>query len=780
MLDRWSLLIIRFRWAVIAVALLMSLGAGWGASQLQLKSDYRELFSPGDPKIEAFNRLQDTFSQSDNVMFVIAPSSGNVFEPKVLAMVEALTAAAWQLPYSQRVDSITNFQHTYADGDELIVSDLVEDALGLDEKALQEIRHIAINEKQLKGRLITEASNVTGVVATMHFPDLSNNVYGETVRAAEKLVEQFRLEYPNIDIYLSGMVVGNSTTTDVILKDAGFLMPIMALLITFMLYVLLRSFLATVATMIILSLSLTLAMGVMGFLGLPVTGPAAAAPVIIITIAVADSVHILISYFYLTGEGRTKKQAVMGSLQSNFFPILLTSVTTAIGFLSMNFSASPPFQVLGSVSAIGVMFAFLLSITVLPALIMIMPISTRAINAVQASWLQRWIEKIILQPKMYLVASGLLIAALLIAIPKNEVNDQITKFYDVDLPFRQAVDFSNKHLVGVSTLEYGLINTAEGGVNNPEFLHSVDRFTQWLLQQPEVKQVSSISDTMRRLNMNLHGGDEEWYRIPASQELAAQYLFLYEMSLPQGLDLTNQIDFSKTETRVIISLEELSTRDILQLEARFNGWLDSHLSNVEYYDSSLALMLAHVSVDNSVGGFLSTGIAIILISAIMGVALGSLQMGGLSLLLNILPAVMAFGTWGLLVGQVGLSIATAVGMTLGIVVDNTVHLLSKYIKAKEQEKLTNNEAIRYAFSHVGMALIVSNVVLLTGFFVLAQSDFMLNQHMGYFTGVTIISALAVDFIFLPALLVILGNPKKRSPIPNQNYEGVSRLVSKSP
>ncbi|MFT5717836.1 MAG: putative RND superfamily exporter protein [Oleiphilaceae bacterium] len=760
MINRWFFNIVHFRWVVILASVLLAIAAGWGGQYLEMKSDYREFFAEDDPQRAAFNRLQDTYAQSDTVFFVIAPNDGVVFQRDVLSMVESLTDAAWQLPHSLRVDSLTNFQHTTADEEGLVVENLVEDATRLTDTEIAAIKGVALKESLIAGKLITGPANVTGVAVTINLPGESNDEFGEVARAARVIADEYRVLYPEIDIYLSGMIMGNNTTTELIEQDAALLVPLMGLIIVFTLLLLLRSVRATLAAVTVIVMTLVSTMGLMGWLGFSITGPSSSAPIIIVTIAVADCVHILVSYFFLSREGLSKTPAILKSMKINFGPIFLTSVTTAIGFLSMNYSDSPPFQVLGTVSAIGVMVAFLLSITLLPALMAAMlPVKKAEVVKDNGGVLKPLADRVIKHPLSFFWGVVAISTLLFTAIQKNEVNDEFVKFFGTNQEFRQAVDFSNEHLVGVSTIEYALVSPNEGGINSPEFLQQLDQFSEWLLTQPEVKQVTSLSDTMKRLNRDMHAGDEAWYKIPESTELAAQYLLLYEMSLPFGLDMTNQIDFDKLETRVTASLEELNTNKMLALEARISLWLETQLPEIEFYDSSGTVMFAHLSVNNSYSSLISTGIALILISIILTFALKSLKMGLVSLLVNIAPAALAFGVWGLLVGQIGLSISVAIGMTLGIVVDNTVHFLSKYLNARREQGLSTEAAIRYAFSHVGTALLVCNAVLISGFLVLAQSNFMLNSDMGYFTALTFALALAVDFLFLPPFLMFIE--KKR-------------------
>jgi len=761
MVNRWFFNVIHYRWLIILASIFMCIAAGWGAQYLEMKSDYREYFAESDPQRASFNRLQDTYAQSDTVFFVVAPTDEVVFQRDVLQMLEELTDAAWQLPFSLRVDSLTNFQHTTADEEGLVVENLVEDASTLSSDKIEAIKTIALNESLLAGKLITDASNVTGVAITINLPGESNDEFGEVARAARVIADEYRVKYPDIDIYLSGMIMGNNTTTELIEQDAALLVPLMGGIIIVTLLLLLRSVRATLATVMVIVMTLVSTMGLMGWIGFSITGPSSSAPIIIVTIAVADCVHILVSYFFLAREGLSKTPAILKSLKINLGPIFLTSLTTAIGFLSMNFSDSPPFQILGTVSAMGVVIAFLLSITVLPALMAIMlPVKDVAAVKDNSGVLRPLADRVLKHPLSFFWGVMAVSVLLFTAIPKNEINDEFTKFFNKNQEFRQAVDFSNEHLVGVSTIEYALISPYEGGINHPEFLQKLDRFSQWLLTQPEVKQVTSLSDTMKRLSRDMHAGQSEWYKIPETKELAAQYLLLYEMSLPFGLDMTNQIDFDKLETRVTASLEELNTDEMLALEARVSMWLETQYPELEFYDSSGTVMFAHLSVNNSYSSLISTGIALVLISFILTFALSSLKMGLVSLLVNIAPAALAFGVWGLLVGQVGLSISVAVGMTLGIVVDNTVHFLSKYLNARREQGLSSESAIRYAFSHVGTALLVCNAVLISGFLVLAQSDFMLNRDMGYFTALTFALALLVDFLFLPPFLLLIEKKNK--------------------
>jgi hypothetical protein len=270
-----------------------------------------------------------------------------------------------------------------------------------------------------------------------------------------------------------------------------------------------------------------------------------------------------------------------------------------------------------------------------------------------------------------------------------------------------------------------------------------------------------LTDTFKRLNQSMHGDSSDWYRLPAERELAAQYLLLYEMSLPYGLDLNNQINIDKSATRMTVMLYNMTTNSVLELEQRSRQWMQDNLPPSMQNDAaSPTLMFSHIGERNIRSMLLGTTVALLLISLILVFALRSPRIGLLSLLPNLIPAALAFGVWGLFVGQIGLALSVVTGMTLGIVVDDTVHFLSKYLRARREKGLDAQDAVRYAFSTVGLALVVTSIVLIAGFMVLTFSAFTLNSNMAFMTAVTIFFALIADFLLLPPLLMAVDGKEK--------------------
>ena len=744
----------------ITVFLLVMLAAS-GASKLTFKSDYRVFFGKENPQLNAFENMQATFTKNDNVSFVVAPKDGQVFSEDALTAIFKLTEESWQIPYSSRVDSLTNYQHTVAIGDDLIVEDLLLELELLKEKNLDELKSISLSEPLLINRLINKDASVTVVNATIQLPGIDPvTELPEVVTKVREIREQILSEHPNLDIYLSGLVMMNNAFTEASLNDNATLVPIMFAIVAIAMIFLLKSITSSIATIIIVIFSILTTMGLAGWLGFYLTGPSASAPTVILTLAVADCIHILSTMLYEMRHGAEKRNALMKSLKINFQPILLTSVTTAIGFMSMNFSDSPPFADLGNLVAMGVMLAFVFSVTVFPALIMLLPMKVKSEADRKTDFMDRIADFVIEKRRILLPSFAAAIVVLVAFVPQNVLNDDFVKYFDTSVDFRQSTDFMQERLSGINTIEIELKSGESNGISDPQYLNLMENFNAWILEQPETDHSNAITYIFSRLNKNMHGDDQSYYRLPDNRELAAQYLLLYEMSLPYGLDLNNQLDVDKAATRMVITVKNLTSEELLSIENRINQWFATNAPNFEANVASPSLMFAHIGQRNITSMLIGTSGALILISILLGFALRSPKFGLISLIPNLVPAGMGFGLWYFIDGQVGLGLSVVAGMTLGIVVDDTVHFLSKYIHARREYGNDSIQAVRYAFNSVGRALWITTLVLVAGFLVLAQSSFKLNADMGLLTAITILIALIVDFLFLPPLLIKLDPSKE--------------------
>ncbi len=782
-LDRFAVqltrAVIQYRWLVLIIAVAMAAGIGSGASKLEFSANYRTFFSSENPELTAFENLQATYTKNDNILFVIESEDETVFTNTTLAAVEELTAEAWKIPYAIRVDSITNFQHTRAIGDDLIVEDLVKAANNLTSAELANREATALAEPLLRNQLITESAAATAVNVVLQYPEKSLTEVPEAVGAARELRDRIEAEFGGIEISLTGVSMLNNAFSEVGQQDAASLMPLMFLAIFAMTWLIIRSLAATFATLLVIALSTMVGMGVAGFAGVKLTPISMSATIVILTLAVADSIHILISLRGLMREGITKLDALAEAVRLNFMPVTITSLTTVVGFLSLNFSDSPPFWHLGNITAVGITAAWLFSLTLLPAIVSLLPFKVK--QTVEPEWSQRAMDRlagmVIVNRRKLLTGIGAGAALLIAFIPTIEFNDQWIEYFGESIEFRTDSDQALQHF-GTAPIEFSVPAIDAGGVSEPEYLANLEDFAEFLRSQPEVTHVYSISDIMKRLNKNMHADDPSYYRIPDNRELSAQYLLLYELSLPYGLDLNDRINIDKSASRVTATLSNATTSETKKLLNASRAWMsDNWPDYMQAQPTSAQVMFTYITDRNVQNMMIGTIAAIFAIALIMMLALRSFRLGLLSMVPNGLPILTTFGAWAILVGEVGFSVATVASISLGIIVDDTVHFLSKFVRARDEKGLSAEDSIRYAFHNVGMAIVVNTIILVVGFMVLTASAFKLNADMGIMTILAIVFALILDFLFLPALLLIGSKEEDTQSVGNAEPVLVSAKLS---
>ncbi|HDY7422909.1 TPA: MMPL family transporter [Vibrio vulnificus] len=754
--ERTSLLAFstRFSFWTLIISLIAIVATAMGAKNLYFRGDYNIFFDGSNAQLQAFDEIQTTFAKTDNIALVLAPKSGDVFDQRTLTQIQEMTEQAWQVPYSSRVDSLANYQHTEAVDDALLVEDLLYQSYSLTAERIAKVRTIAMSEPLLVNALVSEKGDVAVINITMQMPGVDETAeVNEVVAYVEQMLSHYRAQYPDVTIYKAGIIAMNHSFAMAAQNDSATLVPTMLLVILVFLTLMLRSFLSVLATLVVIIGAIVATLGIVGWAGMFLHVASVNVPTLIMTLAVADCVHVIASMRHFMRQGMPKAQAIHRSVTLNFVPIIITSVTTAIGFLMMNMSDSPVLRDFGNLSALGVMIACVLSVSLLPALLNLLPVRFSAKQAAKSSdIMDKLADLVVHRRNVLLPLSIVVIAGSAALIPYNKVNDESVKYFDTSSEFRQAADFMEQRISGMTTMSIAIKTHQSQGIASPEFLAVLGEFTHWLREQPETDHVASLSDIYKRLNKNMHGDDNAYYALPAERELAAQYLLLYEMSLPFGLDLNNQVNVDKSSVKLQLTVKNLGSVELVALEERLYQWFASHAPQYQVVASSPSLMFAHIGETNMASMLSTLPITLILISALMIFALRSWRLGMISLVPNIAPAVIGFGLWALISGEINLGLSVVVTLTLGIVVDDAVHFLAKYQHARKAGQ-NAEQAVRYAFHTVGRALWITTAVLVAGFSVLAMSQFRLNSDMGQLSAIVIFVALVIDFVLLPSLLM---------------------------
>ncbi|EHH1218647.1 MMPL family transporter [Vibrio parahaemolyticus] len=771
--SKYSLLVLLATIFLIIVATI-------GGKNLYFRGDYDIFFDGTNKQLLAFDEIQTTFAKTDNLAIVIAPEDGDIFTPQTLSLVQKITVDAWQVPYSSRVDSIANYQHTEAFDDDLLVEDLLYSEYELTPERISKVKSIALSEPVLKSALVSEKGDVTVVNITVQLPEMDKTAeVEEVVSSINAMIDRYQRAYPDVTFHKAGIIAMNHAFMTAAQDDSSTLVPTMLVVILVFLTIMLRSILSVIATLIVIIGSVMATMGISGWAGMFLSTATVNVPTLIMTLAVADCVHVIATMRQSMKNGFTKAQSIERSIALNFVPILITSVTTAIGFLMMNMSDSPVLRDFGNLSALGVMVACFLSVTLLPALLKLLPIHVKMETSQdQKHVMDRLGDFVVSQRRALLPLSVAVIVVCASLIPLNKVNDESVEYFGQRNEFRQAADFMEERISGMTNISIAIKTNESQGIAAPDFLNTIGEFSSWLRDQPETDHVATLADVYKRLNKNMHGDDEAYYSLPQERELAAQYLLLYEMSLPYGLDLNNQINVDKSSIKMVLTVANLGSVELVDLENRIYQWFAEHAPQYQVVASSPSLMFAHIGETNMASMLSTLPITLVLISALLIFALRSVRLGLISLMPNIAPAVIGFGLWALISGEINLGLSVVVTLTLGIVVDDAVHFLSKYQRAR-REGQTAEQAVRYAFHTVGRALWITTVVLVAGFSVLAMSSFRLNADMGQLSAIVIFIALVVDFLFLPTLLMLFDKKAylQESPSDNARLKASSTITA---
>ena len=612
---------------------------------------------------------------------------------------------------------------------------------------------------------MTSEGDATAINVTLQFPELSNDEVPEVAFAARDIRERMEEKYPELQMAISGGGLLNMAFMESGLADNTTLVPLMFLIVILLTFVTVRSFSATISLFLVIILSVLATVGAAGVMRVPLTPISLSSLIVVLTLAVADGIHILLTFRQNMQKGMAKRDALVDAIRVNFLAVGITSLTTIVGFMALNFSDSPPFWHLGNMSAVGIFSAWFLSITFFPALLSLLPAKAAARSDYVGRYtvMDRFADFVLPRKNAFAMLSLPGVVALVSMIPRLDLNDQWTQYLDRRIEFRRDTDAISKFF-GLFTVDFSVEAGEPSGIYEPEYLERLEAFAEWLETQPNVAHVYSLSDVMKRLNKNLNADDPSYYRLPDDRELAAQYLLLYELSLPYGLDLNDRVNIDKSATRLTVTMEDGPTQETKDLLIAATAYLEENFpEDLRPTPTSTQVMFTFITDRNVEQMIQGTILAILAISGIMVLTFRSVKLGILSLVPNTLPIATAFGAWALLVGEIGFSVSVVAAISLGIVVDDTVHLITKYVRARREQGLSAEDAIRYSFNTVGVAIIVNTVILSIGFSVLMFSTFKVTVDMGLLTSLSIVFALILDFLLLPALLIWTDGNRSTKP-----------------
>jgi predicted RND superfamily exporter protein len=751
---------IRFPWLTLLISTLLIFVMSAGAANLLFTTDFRTYFSDDNPQLKAFEQIEADFNKQDTLVFLVEQSNetDSILNPVTLDFIRLLTDAAWQIPYSRRVDSLSNFQRIESTDEEMVIDDLIPNDVEYSVSFLQQLESYINEQPRIKGTLVNSELNLSLIRVNITLPDNNEGATKELVDYARKMLADLleQPEYHNIKVQLLGTAIVNLALAEAVEQDMAVLIPASYLLIFGLIVLLARSYAGTFSALTMTLLTVSAVFGLLGWLGKSLTPVVGAVPSMIMIIVIADCMHILVSYQHYLREGQKKLVALQSSVSTNLKPVVITSVTTAIGLLCLNFSESPPYRDLGNLVAAGALIAGLLSLTWFPALLAVLPAPKKLPNT-ESGWVKRLInafaQTLIRNPKPILSVSLIALLLAIVGLFKLEFNEQWHQYYDESFAVRKALDTQNEKLHGVNFIQYSVGSGSPDGIYDVAYQQQLDALTQWIQQQPRVGYVDSLSAQVKEINRKLNNDLDSEYVIPDQRQIIAQSMLAYELSLPFGMGLEEAINIDKSSTRLTVYIKKSTSKQLVSLDESIRFWAQKNSPDLNLSEGSgLDMVFAQISDRNTESLIKGTALALVLISVLLIFILKSVRLGLISIVPNILPAVFAYGVWGFLVGRIDLGLSIVACMGLGLVVDDTVHFLSKYQFARQFGQDARS-AVQYAFNTVGVAMLITSVVLIAGFALLVFSPFSPTSGMGALLSLTVLFAILIDFILLPYLLI---------------------------
>ena len=514
----------------------------------------------------------------------------------------------------------------------------------------------------------------------------------------------------------------------------------------------------------VIIMSISAVLGFAGWIGIKFNNLTATVPHILIAISVADAVHILVTFFQFRSAGLERKQAAHQTLVKNLQPTLLTSISTAIGFYSFASAEILPIVYMGILAGTGTLLAWAITIFILGPLMAYLPVKVKAkpqaikpdqahpLAIRYAGWLQRHRFAII---GVFVLFTG---TAVYLAL-QNEINSNPFKYFAEDVPTRVANEFAEERIGGMLGMEITIDSGVADGVKDPEFLKKVEAYQEWIDDLPHISKTLAITDIIKQTNRSLEGDRQSAYVIPDDQDLVAQEMFLYSMSLPQNMDLNNRVTLDNDMLRLtaMSSLHDSkqSLKEIARVEAKAKEMgLDAYVTG--------KMPLYHGMNPYVVNAFIrSISLALVLVSLLMVFTFRSVSLGMLSMIPNTVPLVFGAGLMFLLNKPLDIGTVLVTSTCLGIAVDDTIHFLANYNRWRRLG-VSRQEAVAQVITHTGPALAVTTLVLVMAFSTFAFSSFVPNINFGIITAIVLTSALVTDATLLPAMLLSRGAFERKS------------------
>lgn len=722
-----------------------------------MDGSYRIWFGEGSQTLQDYDSFRRTFGNDDAVIIAFQDKEG-IFTPKALESIDRITQALWQMKYIARVDSITNYQYVHAnpeEPDDIVVEDFIQDIEEATPEYLANRKQIAVNDPLIVDRLISRDGTTTMISARL-VPKVNDD--SDKSMEIMQLVQEIlkpEIERTGYKYWLNGGPPLTQSFVTVASSD-GIFIPIVIFASMVLLLFLFRRVGGALMPIGVVTLTFLVVWTIQILLGYKLNNFTINIPVFIVAIGIADAVHVYSVWILYRQEGVENTQAVIKSMQKNLLPIFLTSLTTAIGFATLTISKVVPVFTLGLATASGAVLAFVISVVWMPALLLLRkkPFKAHVIERTQNRQPIGYGRFIVNHSKQIVLITTVIFGTVAVGLLHIKVDSNTIRYFDKKVEIRQSTEFLMANLTGPMAYEIVVDSGSHQGIKEPQFLQTVELFYKdFQTRFPDVRHLSSLMDTVKRFNKVVNHDD----RIPDDKNLIAQYLLLYSLSLPQGMEINDKMDIHEQQLRITGQVNIVDTsKDLEMINYITDWWAKTPYSASVQGQTAMFAYMQHDVTDTLI---YSLSLAIVLVSLVMLMIFKRFKILWIFILPNLLPVILVVGLMGWMGINIDIGVAISGAIIIGVAIDDTIHFLVKYFDARKRGlgmEETFDEVLRYA----GKAILFTTIILTVAFSLFAFSNFVPNQNFGIVTAFALVVALVIDMLLLPALLCLADGDKQ--------------------
>ena len=741
---------------LIMLATVITLLLSAGILRTSFDTSLNALLTESDPYLDELELLSDEFPTNSEIRFAfIAQPGETIFTPPVLNAIAELKETFTTIPRIRGITTILEF--TSPETQARLFSKPLEE---YSTPELLEVSENARKDRLLTNNLLSKNGALTFAVITLNSRDIANEERLEIATAVLDLQSQLRLSNPEVTLFANADVLLEQSSQQAMIDDLTTLLPIVILLCVLVICYCFKSITLGICILAHVLFTVLCTVGTLGYLSFAFNNISIIAPLVVVIISVATSVHIISVYKQALHKGQSKVASMRHSMGYNFQPVTLAALTTAIGFSSLNMCSSPAVQDFGRIVAIGIIFSYLLTLFMLPSLLIWLSKRPKNSDPTDIPFLQNQLQQIIdftnLHDKRIFWTCSTIAVVTLLMLPLNETDFDRLDFVAADSEIRQYYDVVSEHMNRGPALTYGIDSALENGAIDPIFLIKIDEFSQWLASQEDVESVISLTDVLKTINQIVNNNQEEYFLLPVDTETNTNYLNAYRTVERNYIPLASFLNKTSSQLTLTVNALPMSNQEIIDLDKRITAQFSDSFEAANLIHGSGILLFARMDELVTIELLQGYSISLLLITICLIIGFRSLYFGILSVVPNLLPATIVFGLWALFVGQLDPFVMMLFSISIGLVVDDTVHILSHYLEERGAGA-NKSDSISHSIKVAGPALTITTLVLAFGTTVLIFANTLYFQQSAKLLVPIVVLALVLDLLYLPTILKRFDN-----------------------